>query len=331
VNPYAKIGIKIGIVVLICIILLVAYNSLGHKAFVVRAAAIRTDLATQEGIKTQLDSLLAYKDDLPNIRYVQLKDIETVRTFLPPADEFALTGYLRQIHGMLAENHLDTSGIVIGAERPPVAGTSFDETFASDVTALAGSLDKITAALDMFRANKSQMKNLLISFQFYQGLASGTENFAAIVSGIQRHSFSLTARGSYDDIKKFTFDVFNMRPHTALVNFQMAPQGPGMGPTRMYQATFLLMTYSDNNPPPPLWIAYHSRGEQAPAETTEEGAGTPTGEQPSGEQAQPPAPQAGEPIPPADAPVPAAPPEGGDGSVAGATVGGKPEGGESTN
>ena len=71
----------------------------------------------------------------------------------------------------------------------------------------------------------------------------------------------MSVRGSYSDIKKFTFDVFNMRPHTALVNFQMAPQGAGLGPARIYQASFQLITYGDADPPPQLWLAYHGRGE----------------------------------------------------------------------
>jgi hypothetical protein len=68
------------------------------------------------------------------------------------------------------------------------------------------------------------------------------------------------------DIKKFTFDVFNMRPHTALVDFQMTPSGPGMGATRLYTASFKLIAYGDANEPPPLWVAYHQRGENMPVE-----------------------------------------------------------------
>jgi hypothetical protein len=269
VNPYAKIGIKVGVVVVICLIFLVAYNMVGHKAFVGASAGFQKEITAQTTIAKQLDGLLQYKDLLPGIRCVQLRDMETIRVLIPPANEFVLTGYLRTIHAMLTNDHLETQGIVIGGAKPAVGGTTFEETFVSDVTALQGELDKITTALQMFKDNQDKMQNLLTSFQFYEGMATGSENFAAIQGGIEVHSFSMSVRGSYDDIKKFTFDVFNMRPHTALVNFQMVPQGAGIGPARVYQASFSLITYGDANAPPPLWIAYHGRGEQVQPQANE--------------------------------------------------------------
>jgi hypothetical protein len=336
VNPYAKIGIKVGVVILICIILLVAYQVVGHKAFTAQIKSINAELQTQQGVKAQLDALLAYKGDLPNIRYVQLKDMETIRAFMPPKEEFVLTGYLRVIHKMLADDHLDTNGILIAPERAAPGGTSFEENFSSDVTALAGELEGIMAALKMFQENKGQMKNFLVSYQFYRGMASGSENFAAIVGGIERHSFTLTVHGSYDNIKKFTFDIFNMRPHTALVNFQMSPQGPGIGPTRTYQASFILMTYADANAPPPLWTAYHNRGEEPvgmePA-TGDETEPEPIGSEPAGASAGlPPVVEAPGPGPSTEPPVAPTAPAGETSDTtnnAGAAVGGKPESGGS--
>jgi hypothetical protein len=326
-NAYAKIGIKVGVVFLICIILLVAYNMVGHRAIMSQVATIKTDLATQQSIKTQLDSLLAYRDELPNIRFVELKDMETLRAFMPPKETFVLTSYLRVIHQMLAGNHLDTSGIIIAPEREAPGGVSFEESFETDVITLAGKLADIMKSLELFKQNKGQMNNLLVSYQFYKAMASGTENFAAIVGGIERHGFTLTVRGSYDNIKKFTFDVFNMRPHTALVNFQMSPQGPGMGPTRVYQATFTIMTYADANPPPPLWLAYHQRGEEQPGEleTAAEDSAS-VGEEPAIERPGLPETASEEPAP-SDQKPEEPDSQGNENSAAGATVGGKPESG----
>lgn len=289
-NPYAKIAIKVGVVIAICLILLVAYDMVGHKAYMAAAKAIQAEKANQQNVSAQLDSLLQYQPLLPAIRCVQLGDLETIRVLCPEAKQFGLTGYLRQIHSMLSENHLETDGIVIAGTAAAVGGVTFEEAFKSDVTALQSQLDKIKAALQMFQDNADKMNNLLASFQFYQALASGTENFEAIIGGIEQHKFTLSVRGSYTDIKKFTFDVFNMRPHTALVNFQMSPQGPGLGPTRLYSASFTLLTYGDANPPPPLWEAYHGRGEQASeasAETQEADEGEETREKTGGESSAP--------------------------------------------
>jgi hypothetical protein len=323
VNPYAKIAIKIGVVIVICLILLVAYNMVGHKAFTGAAASFKREIDDQNRITTRLDSLLQYKDLLDRIRFVQLRDMETVRVLIPPKDEFVLTSYLRQVHGLLSQNHLETDGIVIGGSKPAVGGTTFKETWESDVTALQGELSKITDALQMFRDNMDQMNNLLVSFQFYEAMSTGNEDFAAIVGGIEAHTFTLTVRGSYADIKKFTYDVFNMRPHTALVNFQMAPQGAGMGPTRLYQASFTLFTYGDANAPPPLWLAYHQRGEK---QENPEGA-VPTGQ---GQEAASPAPSPGLPAG-GEAGAPVKPPEAPESGHRGgpeALVGGKPGSGE---
>lgn len=279
-SPYVKIAIKIGIVAVVCLILIVAYNQLGHRAYAGAVRGLKGEVEAQRAVAAQLDSLLQYQDLLPGIRYVQLRDMETIRVLVPPSDEFTLTSYLRQIHIMLTENHLETDGIMILTQGGAVGGTSFEEGFTSDVEALQGQLDKITGALQMFRDNKGQMDNMLVSFPFYEGMSTGSENFAAIIGGIESHAFGMSVKGSYMDIKKFTYDVFNMRPHTALVDFQMLPSGPGMGATRLYTASFKLVTYGDANEPPPLWIAYHKRGETAQAGGTEPGVvppGTPEG------------------------------------------------------
>jgi len=254
VNPYAKIAIKIAVVIVICLVLLVAYNLVGHRTYVAAARRARNEGASQERIAQRLDSLLQYKDILPQIRQVQIQDIQTIRNVIPDADEFVLTSYLRTIHGMLAESHLETDGITIGGRQAAVGGTDFRAAFASEVSALQDDLDRITGALQGFRDNMGHMNNMLASFAFYYALGTGAENFRAIAGGIESHSFSLTVRGSYADIKKFTYDIFNMRPRTALVGLQMAPQGPGIGATRMYAARFRLITYGDANNPPPLWV-----------------------------------------------------------------------------
>lgn len=296
-NPYVKIAIKVGVVVVICLILLVAYNMIGHKAFVAAAESLKREIKTQEEISNKLDSLLQYKELLPKIRAVQLQDMETIRLLIPPADKFVLTGYLRQIHSMLTENRLETDGIVIAGTKGAVGAASFEEIFASDVTALQADLEKIKQALQMFQDNLGQMNNMIMSFQFYQALATGMENYTAIAGGVQMHSFSLTVKGSYQDIKKFTYDVFNMKPHTALVNFQMSPIGGGFGASRLYQASFTLITYGDANATPPLWDAYHRRGEkdalkeiesgqeQNSQESVSEGGSSETAQPPVGEAA----------------------------------------------
>lgn len=255
-NPYAKIAIKIGVVIVICLVLIAAYNMVAHRAFMAGANRLRSEREAQLTIKEKLDSLLQYQELLPRIRHVQLQDMQTIRNFIPDADEFVLTSYLRKIHGTLAENHLETDGIVIGGAGAPVGGTDFSAAFVSDPAALQDDLKDITDALQMFKDNQARMNNMLNSFNFYSQLSTGGENFRVIADGIETHSFSMSVRGSYLDIKKFVFDIFNMRPRTALVGFQMAPQGQGIGATRLYRASFRLVTFGDANNPPPLWEVY---------------------------------------------------------------------------
>ena len=251
-NPYAKIAIKIGVVLIVCIVLMVAFNVLAGKPYQAAIEKIRGEIKTQRDIEAQLVSLLNYSDLLPNIVWVQTKDMETIRNIVPPADEFSLTGYLRVIHKMLTDNHLETGGIGIQKPTSAVGGVDFETAFSSDISALQKDLDKIKASFDYFRDNKGEMNNFFKSFQFYRMISTDAENYEAIIGGIETHTFSLSVRGSYQDIKKFTFDVFNMRPRTALINFQMAPTGPGYGATRTYNAGFVLLTYGDVNLPPPL-------------------------------------------------------------------------------
>jgi len=116
-----------------------------------------------------------------------------------------------------------------------------------------------------------EMNNILVSFQFYEKLSTEAENFTVIVGGIETHVFSMRVLGSYEDIKKFTYDIFNMRPHTALVNFQMAPAGAGFGATRPYGAQFQLITYGDSNNPPPLWLAHNQGIPENPEDLEVEG------------------------------------------------------------
>ena len=255
-NPYAKIAIKIGVVIVICLVLISAYNMVGHRAFMAGASRLRNERATQQEIESQLRTLLQYQPLLPKIRHVQMQDMQTIRNLIPDADEFVLTSYLRKIHGMLAENHLETDGIAIIGTGAAAGGTDFKAAFASDITALRDDLERITGAFDFFEAHEGEMNNMLVSFAFYSVLGTEAENYAAIIGGIESHAFSLSVRGSYLDIKKFVFDVFNMRPHTALVNFQMAPAPGGFGATRLYTANFRLITYGDANNPPPLWEVY---------------------------------------------------------------------------
>jgi len=272
VNPYAKIAVKIGVVIVICLVLLLAYFMIGHRTYMRAKRKWMRDKATQEKVEEQVNKLLQYNSDLPNIRQVQYQDMQMIRNLIPDADEFVLTTYLRKIHEILAENHLETDGIAIGGSRAAPAGASFDEAFSSDITALQKDLDKIVEALDWFRNNKDQMNNMIVSFQFYEKLSTKAENFKVIAGGIEAHTFSMTVRGSYMDIKKFTYEIFNMRPHTALVNFQMAPQGTGFGQTRQYSASFNLYTYGDANTPPPLWLALNKRVADSGETGAEEGA-----------------------------------------------------------
>jgi len=264
VNPYVKIAIKVGVVFLVCIIILALYNMVGHRAFMGAKRHFQKQINTQLTTAEQLDSLLKYKPILPQIRCAQYRDIQTIRNFLPDAKEFVLTSYLRHIHALLSQNHLETSGIVITGAKA-TGGASFEKTFSSDISALQKDLEKIKDALQMFQDNMDKMNNLIMTFQFYQALSAGAENYAAIVGGIETHTFKMTVRGSYSDIKKFTFDIFNMRPRTALVDFQMSPLGTGIGTARLYTASFTLYTYGDANEPPPLWLAYNQQKQQ-PAE-----------------------------------------------------------------
>ncbi len=255
-NPYAKIAIKIAVVIVVCLLLQVAYNMTAHRFFVRTIANRQAELATQNTIAQALIDLLRYKDLLRQIRTVQLQDMETIRNLIPEADEFVLTSYLSTIHIMLTDNNLDTDGVAILGVTAPGAGTNFKEAFSSDPSELQGRLDQIMSALQMFENNMDQMQNLLVSFRFYQELGTEGENYAAIAGGIETHSFRMTVRGTYKDIKRFTYEIFNMRPHTALVSFQMAPQGAGSGSMRQYAAHFTLLTFGDANDPPPLWVAH---------------------------------------------------------------------------
>jgi hypothetical protein len=114
---------------------------------------------------------------------------------------------------------------------------------------------------------------MFVTFEFYGELGTEAENYAAIIGGIETHVFTLQVTGSYEDIKKFTYEIFNLRPRTALTNFQMAPSGQGFGAGRKYTAGFRLTTYGDANTPPPLWLA-HNEGfaEPPPEESMEAGA-----------------------------------------------------------
>lgn len=254
-NPYAKIAVKIGVVIVLCLVILTGYRAIWHKSFTAKLQKANKDITAGAAIEQSLDSLLAYKHLLPQIRQVQLQDMQTIRNLIPDAGDFVLTSYLRRIHSLISDNHLETNGITIRSSRA-LGGTTFDEAFAQDPTRLVMDLASFTGALDDFEQRESEMNNLLVSFQFYSAISSGSENFAAIAGGIETHTFNLSVRGSYKDIKKFTFEVFNMRPLTALTNFQMTPQGVGMGPTRVYSASFKLVTYGDANGQPPLWDAY---------------------------------------------------------------------------
>lgn len=209
-------------------------------------------------IEQSLDSLLEYDDILPQIRHVQLQDIATIRNLIPDAQDFVLTSYLRRIHNMISDNHLDTGGIIIRGTAAPYGGVDFNQAFAQDPMGLVTDLASFTGALNEFQENMGEMNNLLVSYQFYNKISSGAENFTAIAGGIETHIFNLSVRGSYEDIKKFTFEIFNMRPTTALTDFQMSPQGAGFGPTRQYSASFKLVTYGDASSPPPLWEHYRS-------------------------------------------------------------------------
>jgi len=208
-----------------------------------------------EEIKGQLESLLKYKDILPQIRQVQYQDMQMIRNLVPTADEFILTTYLRTIHRMLQDDHLETDGISIAHIRGAVSYTDFNEAFTDDIVAMQEDLDVVLASLESFKENMGQMDNMLVSFEFYRALATGEEALGAIAAGVEIHAFSMNVRGSYVDIKKFTYDIFNMRPHTALTNLQLRPAGLGFGGTRQYVASFRLVTYGDKNIPPPLWIA----------------------------------------------------------------------------
>ena len=231
------------------------YRAIWHKSSVAALAKANGDIANGRAIEQKLDSLLAYTHLLPQIRQVQLQDMQTIRNLIPDADEFVLTSYLRRIHYLISENHLETNGITIRSS-PALGGTTFDEAFPQDPNKLLSDLASFTNALNNFEQRMNEMNNLLVSYQFYGAMASGSENFAAIAGGIETHTFTLAVRGSYKDIKKFTFEVFNMRPLTALTNFQMSPQGIGVGPTRQYAASFRLVTYGDANGQSPLWDAY---------------------------------------------------------------------------
>lgn len=286
-NAYAKIAIKIVIVLVVCLILITVYNFLGKRTFNAAARRLRNEENNQLEVKAKLDSLLAYQDLLPMIRQVQLQDIQTIRNLVPDADEFVLTSYLRTIHDMLRVNHLETNGISIGGAPAAMGGINFDNAFSSDVSKLQEDLASITEALDWFQANLAQMNNMFMSFNFYQMIGTGDENFEVIVGGIEQHTFNLTVRGSYRDIKKFTYDVFNMRPHTALVNFQMSPQGQGVGQSRQYSASFTLVTYGDANTPPDLWAVHNGPTTMVQAEAPEEGGEEAEngGEEPDAEEA----------------------------------------------
>jgi hypothetical protein len=255
VNPYAKIALKIGIVIAICIVILFGYRAVWHKQYVAKLAKVHRDTNMLTVAEQSLDALLAYKPLLPQIRQVQLQDMQMIRNLIPDSDEFVLTSYLRRIHTLISDNHLETSGISIrGAAAQGT--TTFDEAFPQDPAGLVADLASFMEALDTFQQRMDEMNNFLVSYQFYNKVASGSENFEAIAGGIETHTFTLSVRGSYKDIKKFTFEVFNMRPLTALTNFQMAPQGEGFGPTRQYLASFKLITYGDANGQPQLWDAY---------------------------------------------------------------------------
>ncbi len=244
---------------MICLILQLAWMMFGHRGYVRRIADWHDKVEVETTYKESLDALLDYEPELPEIRWVQFHDMQTIRNLIPEESderEFELTTYLRIIHGMLSANGLDTDGIVIEPTRPPLGPVNFDVAFSSDHTEALSRLQDIMDALEMFRAEKDEMRDFLTSLKFYQTISTEGENYAAIASGIQIHSFRTQVKGSYEDIKRFTFEVFNMRPHTALVDFQMAPQGVGIGPTRQYQAHFRLITYGDRNDPPPIWKAY---------------------------------------------------------------------------
>lgn len=251
-NAYAKIGIKIGVVIVICVVIIVAYEVLFHRTKLAEGKEKFRQIQTQTIIKGKLDALLEYEYLLPNIRFVQRHDMATFRNLVPPADTFSLTNYLRRIHHLLSSNHLQTNGIVILNPRKAVGKTDFAEAFESDVIVFGRDVNKIMAALDFFKENLGDMNNLLTSYRFHQMMSTEAFNFKAVIGGIESHSFSMNVRGSYRDIKKFTFDIYNMRPRTALINFQMSPVGMGTGRMRIYSANFTLITYCDANEPPPL-------------------------------------------------------------------------------
>ena len=189
-NAYAKIGIKVGVVVVICLILLVAYSMVGHKAFAGLAAGYKKQIDAQAVVAKQLDGLLQYKALLPEIRCVQLRDMETIRLLVPPSNEFILTSYLRQVHALITQDHLETAGIVIGGSKPAPGGTSFDKTFSTDVAGLQKQLGKITTALQSFQDNKDKMNDMLNSFQFYKAMSEWNRKFRRD-TGWNRSSFIL--------------------------------------------------------------------------------------------------------------------------------------------
>jgi len=256
VNPYAKIAIKIAVVIVICLVLMMAYKILLKPKLRKQENRWKNSKQTALDVKAQLEALLEYKPYLPQIRQVQYQDIQLIKNLVPDGDEFVLTSYLRLIHYKLQEDHLETDGISIAHGGATLSYTDFNEAFTDDITQMQEDLDEVLEALEMFKVNMDRMDNMLVSFEFYDKLATGEEAYGAIAAGIEAHAFTMSVKGSYGDIKKFTFDIFNMRPHTALVNFQMRPSGPeGIGSTRQYVASFRLITYGDNNKPPPLWIA----------------------------------------------------------------------------
>ncbi|HEX9745393.1 MAG TPA: hypothetical protein VGB30_08190 [bacterium] len=251
-NAYAKIAIKIGVVIVVCIILMVAYNMLIGKALANQSRRLNNEIGEQQEIARQLDNLLVYSPLVPRIRHVQRQDMQMIRNLVPPASEFSLTAYLRIIHAMLQQNHLETSGISIQKPVSAVGKLDFDSAFASEISDMQGDLDKIMVSLQYFDDNMGEMNNMIKSYQFYNMISTDKQNYQAILGGIEQHSFSMRILGSYLDIKKFTFEIFNMRPHTALVNFQMAPGGAGFGSTRQYSASFAIITYGDVNVPSEL-------------------------------------------------------------------------------
>ena len=268
-NPYAKIAIKIGVVVVICLVFMLAYRILVKPKYKKQIEKWEKAKAASEQIQGQLESLLDYKGILPQIRQVQYQDMQMIRNLVPAADEFVLTTYLRTIHKTLQDDHLETDGIGIAQARGAVSYTDFAEAFTSDIVAMQADLNTVLAALESFKKNMGEMDNMLVSFEFYRALSTGEENFGVIAAGVEAHAFSMNVRGSYADIKKFTYDIFNMRPHTALTNLVLRPAGEGFGQTRQYVASFRLITYGDKNLPPPLWVAHENPQAGAETETTD--------------------------------------------------------------